>query len=87
MSDSLGWKGSRLKHADGRTGVIVSECPGFCHVGLKIRVDGSGADDWVYLNTNGPDTGTPGWKWDASVATDVEKWLPLGDFASQATIV
>ncbi|WP_186214791.1 hypothetical protein [Burkholderia gladioli] len=86
MSDNLGWKGCRLKHADGRTGIIVRECPGFCHVGLKIRVDGSDADDWVNLNSNGPDTGTPGWEWNASVEAHIEKWLPLGDFTSQAAV-
>lgn len=84
MSDSHGWKNIRVKHADGRTGVIVRECPGFCCIGLKIRIDGSGEDDWVNLNSNGPDTGTPGWQWNASVEAHVERWLALGDFVTQA---
>lgn len=53
----MGWRGKRVKHDDGRTGVIALEAEGFCHVGLKIVVDESEAVEWVQLNSNGPDTG------------------------------
>lgn len=40
MSESLGWKGKRVKHADGRTGTIRTESRGFCFVGLTITING-----------------------------------------------
>ncbi|MBA9846779.1 hypothetical protein [Ralstonia pickettii] len=84
MSGNLGWKGKRVKHADGRTGVIRSESCGFCFVGLTIAIDGIEGTEWVQLNSNGPDTGAFGWCWNASIGEEPENWLPLGDHNSKA---
>ncbi len=77
----LGWRGKRVKHDDGRTGVIRSEHSGFCHVALAITVDGADAMHRVQLNTNGPDTGETGWMWCWRAAEDGEpdQWGYLGD--------
>ncbi|MBA9859434.1 hypothetical protein [Ralstonia insidiosa] len=84
MSENLGWKGKRVKHADGRSGVIRSESRGFCFVGLTIAIDGSDATEWLQLNSNGQDTGALGWSWDASFDDAPENWLPLGDHNKKA---
>lgn len=83
--DSMGWVGKRVKHVDGREGVIRSESPGFCHAMLFI-VDDDGATDMVQLNSNGPDTGSAGWSWCWRAAADgePEKWGWLGDHNNMA---
>lgn len=53
------WKGTKVKHADGRQGGIKDDWSGFLHRGLKIDVDG-GTEAFVQLNSNGPDTGEVG---------------------------
>lgn len=80
MAEKLGWEGKSVRHADGRTGVISAESTGFLHVGLRISVDG-GKEACVQLNTNGKDTGEPGWSWYCPRFGDKQApaWLPLGD--------
>lgn len=75
---TLGWQGRLVKHQDGRTGRITQEWPGFCHVGLRIVcVDETIA--YVQLNTNGRDTGEPGWAWWCENFSTGPRFLPLGD--------
>jgi hypothetical protein len=77
----LGWQGTKVRHADGRTGVIASDYVGFCHAGLSIRVDGGG-EAFIQLNTNGPDTGEAGWEWWCENFDGGARWLTLGDHAA-----
>ena len=56
------WKGIKVKHQDGREGVIASDYAGFMHRGLQINVVG-GEDAYVQLNSDGPDSGEAGWSW------------------------
>lgn len=48
------WKGVKVKHDDGRSGVIESDWEGFLHRALKIAIEGGG-EAFVQLNSNGPD--------------------------------
>lgn len=77
----MSWQGIKVRHADGRTGVIRSDYAGFLHRTLSIKVDGGG-DDSVQLNSNGPDTGTPGWEWYCENFCGGPRWLVLGDHAT-----
>lgn len=79
MSD-LGWKVTKVRHTDGRTGIIVSDYAGFLHAALMIRVDGGG-ESFVQLNTNGPDTGEAGWQWWCENFDGGAKCLQLSDHA------
>jgi len=80
MTNDMGWAGKRVKHVDGREGVIRSGSPGFCFVMLFI-IDNDGTTDMVQLNTNGPDTGSTGWSWCYRDEQDgePEQWGWLGD--------
>lgn len=78
----MGWKGYKVRHADGRTGVIAREHEGFLRIALTIDVE-QGDKDHVQLNANGPDTGSAGWQWDTAEPGSSPDWLPLGDFAVQ----
>ena len=77
----IGWLGKRVRHHDGRTGIIKDEWVGFCHVGLKISVD-RGGTAFVQLNTNGKDTGEAGWEWWCENFNGGPRFLPLGDHTS-----
>lgn len=79
----MSWQGIKVRHADGRTGAIRSDYSGFLHRALSIKVDGGG-EDFVQLNSNGPDTGSPGWEWCCEDFDGGPKWLPLGDHAAVA---
>jgi hypothetical protein len=57
----------------------VSE--GFLHCVLTIEVDG-GENDSVQLNSDGLDTGSPGWEWHLASLGASPKWLRLGEHAS-----
>lgn len=74
----MGWTGQQVKHADGRTGRIAAEYIGFLHAVLTIVVDGGG-ESRVQLNTNGRDTGEPGWQWFCENFSGGPRWLQLGD--------
>ena len=56
------WKGIKVKHQDGREGVIASDYAGFMHRALHINVVGA-EDAYVQLNSDGPDSGEAGWSW------------------------
>ncbi len=75
---TLGWKGIRVRHRDGRTGVICGESPTFSYAQLEICVDGGGRA-FVQLNVNGPDAGEPGWEWWCENVNGGARWLDLGD--------
>ncbi len=73
------WIGTRVRHQDGRTGVIARDDVGFMHRLLKIVVDGGGVD-YVQLNVGDRDSGSRGWEWLSAPAEDGhEQWCPLGD--------
>ena len=75
---SYGWKGKKVKHTDGREGVIVKEDSWFGGVDLHIAIDGGG-QDCVKLNAQHQDGGTLGWSWWCDNFTGGAQWLPLGD--------
>lgn len=74
----LGWKGKKVRHADGRAGIIETAYAGFCHCTISIAVEGGGADT-VQLNSTGFDSGSLGWEWLCEEFAGGPKWLPLGD--------
>jgi hypothetical protein len=74
----MSWVGIKVRHMDGRTGTISSDYAGHLHRGLTIAVDGGGTDS-VQLNTDGPDTGSPGWEWHCDWGSGGAEWLGLGD--------
>ena len=73
-----GWAGIKVRHADGRTGVIRSDYTGFAHRALTIEIDGGGKDH-VQLNADGPDSGSKGWEWWCEHFSSGPCWLKLGD--------
>ena len=68
------WKGIKVKHQDGREGVIASDYAGFMHRALQINVVG-GEDAYVQLNTDGPDSGEAGWSWWCENFSGGARWL------------
>lgn len=91
------WTGIKVRHEDGRTGIISGDYEGFLHRSLTISVlDDYGHEskekgtDTVQLNANGPDSGSPGWQWRPDHESDPESedsWLPLGDFHEVAKAI
>ena len=73
-----GWKGMKVRHSDGRAGIIQDEWPGFMHICLKIQAE-DGSEAIVQLNVGGPDTGATGWQWLCTNFGGGAAWLPLGD--------
>ena len=74
MGDSGLWTGTRVRHRDGRTGVIDQDYVGFAHRVLRI-VDAAGAPiASVQLNVDGPHSGDSGWEWESSNSN----WYLLG---------
>lgn len=73
------WVNVKMKHLDGRTGVIVSDTPGFCHRSLTIRIDGQEQKEYLQLNADGQDSGALGWQWLRSAKGEPEAWSLLGD--------
>ena len=80
----MSWQGIKVRHPDGRKGSIRHDNEGFLHSALFINVDGGG-EDFVQLNSNGPDTGSPGWEWYSEHSDGGPKWITLGDHANVAT--
>lgn len=70
------WKGIKVKHRDGREGVIVSDYTGFLHRALRIEVQ-EGKEAFVQLNSDGPDNGEAGWSWWCENFSEVRSGLPL----------
>ena len=77
----MSWQGIKVRHPDGRSGVIRGDYEGFLHRSLSISVQGGG-EVYVQLNANGPDTGSVGWEWYCEDFSGGQKWLPLGDHAA-----
>lgn len=78
-NDELGWRNKKMKHADGRTGVIRREYVGFGFAKLTIRVDGTEVEETIQLNTSGSDSGATGWSWMYAREGEPEAWALLGD--------
>lgn len=74
----LGWVGTKVRHADGREGVIRGEDSIFCQTNLTIHVDGGGTAS-VQLNTDRQDNGEIGWEWWCKNFDGGARWLRLGD--------
>jgi hypothetical protein len=76
--DDTGWKGAKVRNAQGRTGVVFDAYAGFLHVGLHLAIDGGGRA-YVQLNSDGRDSGESGWQWFCENFDGGAAWLPLGD--------
>lgn len=72
------WKGIKVKHADGREGIISSDYEGFGHRVLTLAIEGK-SDAHVQLNAWGNDSGETGWVWLCEDHQDGPKWIVLGD--------
>lgn len=73
-----GWKGKKVRHDDGRTGVIEREDEWFAGDDLHIAVDGGG-EAIVKLHARHQDAGEAGWHWLCENFGGGPRWLPLGD--------
>ena len=76
--DGYGWSGTRVRHTDGRTGLISRESPDFMGVDLRITVDGGG-EERVRLNARHGDGGAMGWSWYCENFSGGAVWIRLGD--------
>lgn len=76
--NKLGWCGKRVRHLDGRTGVIRIESVGFGHVSLHIDADDN-SKAVVWLNARDLDGGAQGWAWLCENFDGGPHWLPLGN--------
>jgi len=74
----LGWIDKRVRHDDGREGVIASEYIGFGFALLTIKV-ASGGEAHVQLNCRGRDGGERGWLWWCENMAHGARYIPLGD--------
>lgn len=84
MSDNGTWKNTKVRHHDGRTGVIYEDFEGFGYRYLSIAVDGvdkdsDDANDHIQLNSDCKDSGSAGWEWLCENFAGGAKWLTLGD--------
>lgn len=79
MDKSDDWRGTRMRHADGRTGKIVSDSDGGLSRTLSIQVDGSDQTEKITLNAWGRDTGARNWSWMYAREGEPEDWALLGD--------
>lgn len=78
-TESLGWRGKRLKHIDGRTGIILRENVGGWWCSLTIEVDGQEATESIDLDGTGSDSGAVGWQWNRALPGEPDRWVLLGD--------
>lgn len=77
----MSWKNIKVRNADGRTGAIAVDAPGFAHRGLHIKC-GDGSTGYVQLNADGKDSGDTGWEWlceHFDAALGGPRWIALGD--------
>jgi len=84
-NEEAGWRGKKVKHADGRTGKIRRDYVGYGHVTITILVDGSEAEETIQLNSIGKDSGPKGWSWMYARDGEPEAWALLGDHNEEAT--
>lgn len=80
----MSWKNIKVRNADGRTGVIAVDAPGFAHRGLHIKC-ADGTTGYVQLNADGQDSGDKEWEWFCEgydPALGGPRWIALGDHNS-----
>lgn len=77
--NSWNWRGIKVKHEDGRKGVVDAVDKYDDTTALTIAVTG-GQSAEVQLNLDGPDTGEAGWLWFDDKAAEPNQWRPLGSF-------
>lgn len=75
--DSLGWKGKRVRRADGIEGVIVSEDINFDYCYCRVRMD-DGSRDSFTLCANEDNREARGWSWWCDAFSEGARWLELG---------
>lgn len=85
-NEDAGWRGKKMKHADGRTGVIRRDYVGYGYVTITIRVDGSESEETIQLNSRGKDSGATGWSWMYAREGEPEVWALLGDHNPKESI-
>jgi hypothetical protein len=78
IMESLGWKGKKVRHKDGRTGAIDIEDTWFGGADLHIACE-DGSRAVVRLNARRGDGGEAGWQWWCPEFSRGAAWLPLGD--------
>lgn len=76
LASDYGWGGIKVRHQDGRFGVIEAERPGKHHVDLLLRVHGQLDRVVISLRLDGPDRGEHGWEW-RSGDTRHHPWTPF----------
>lgn len=76
--DDGGWNGTRVRHVDGREGVVSGSYEGFLHRGLTLTANGERLG-YIQLNSDGSASGDAGWRWLCSSYSEGPAWLPLGD--------
>lgn len=83
----MNWKNTKVRNADGRSGTIVLDAPGFMHRSLFIKCD-DGSEGHVQLNADGADSGDRGWEWLPPLANEqkADSWLMLGDHNKEQLI-
>lgn len=81
----MSWTGIKVRHEDGRQGVIKDEGDVVGYRTLVIRVDGVDVDD-VVLNVCGKDSGATGWYFLSDDNGREPMWIQPGDhWAPEAT--
>jgi len=78
VKSRYGWKGKKVRTADGRTGAIAVEIPWGSLLDLVIQCD-DGTQSKVTLNARGKDSGDHSWQWYCPDFMDGAAWLPLTD--------
>jgi hypothetical protein len=74
--ETLGWKGKKVKHEDGREGVIIREYINFDFCDCTVRLtDGSTASFMLCVNENNKKA--EGWSWWCEQFAGSPKWLPF----------
>lgn len=78
---SHGWRGLKMRHLDGRTGVIIQE-RGDVSLKIIIQVDGDAVPtvtETIVLNADCRDSGATGWECCYPQEDGKELWGLLGD--------
>ncbi|MFZ3482134.1 hypothetical protein [Sphingomonas sp. 3-13AW] len=70
------WRNIRVRHPDGREGLIVQDASGFGPRTLTIKPR-DGTPLTIELATIGADRGEPGWEWYCEAFDGGARWLPL----------
>lgn len=75
IPESLGWLGKRMRHVDGREGVVTAEFVGFGFVTLTI---GHGATRLGEVTLANGRVSIGGWEWFCENFHGGPRWLSLG---------